>query len=174
MHKKIFISLLVFSLVAVILAACGIEDTATTPSGTSTPTTQTTATTTPGGAQFGTPVDMTNQSAVTIDINNSPAGATCQPACFTPPNVKVKVGTAITWVNKSTTAHTVTAIVAENPSSPTPAPQIFDSGVTSLIAPGQSYKYTVNTAAYNFNKDHMVVYYCQVHPIMVAALTIVQ
>ncbi len=42
MHKKIFISLLVFSLVAVILAACGIEDTATTPSGTSTPTTQTT------------------------------------------------------------------------------------------------------------------------------------
>lgn len=41
MHKKIFFSLLVFSLMTVILAACGIEDTATTPSGTSTSTTQT-------------------------------------------------------------------------------------------------------------------------------------
>jgi plastocyanin len=174
MHKKIFINLLVFSLVAVILAACGIEDTATTPSGTSTPTTQTTAATTPGAGQFPTPVDMTNQSAVTIDIILPPSGAACTPACFQYPNVKVKVGTKITWVNKSTTGHTVTAIVGENPSSPTPAPKIFDSGVTSLIATGQSYTYKVDAAAYNFNKDHMVVYYCQVHPVMVAALTIVQ
>ncbi len=174
MHKKIFISLLVFSLVAVILAACGIEDTATTPSGTSTPTTQTTAATTPGAGQFPTPVDMTNQSAVTIDIILPPSGAACTPACFQFPNVKVKVGTTITWVNKSTTGHTVTAIVGENPSSPTPAPQIFDSGLNSQIASGQSYNYKVDAAAYNFNKDHMVVYYCQIHPVMVAALTIVQ
>src|SRR6266436_5900040 len=146
MHKKIFISLLVFSLVAVILAACGIEDTATTPSGTSTPATQTTAATTPGAGQFPTPVDMTNQSAVTIDIILPPSGATCTPACFQYPNVKVKVGTTITWVNKSTAGHTVTAIVT----------------------------YKVTMAAYNFNKDHMVVYYCQIHPVMVAALTIVQ
>ena len=174
MYKKIFISLLVFSLAAVILAACGIEDTATTPSGTSTPAPQTSAATTPGAGQFGTPVDMSSKSAVTIDIILPPSGASCTPACFAIPNVKVKVGTKITWVNKSTTGHTVTAIVGENPSSPTPASQIFDSGVTSLIAPGQSYNYTVTAAAYNFNKDHMVVYYCQVHPVMVAALTIVQ
>ncbi len=175
MHKKIFISLLVFSLVAVILASCGIEDTATTPSGTSTPTTQTTAATTPGAGQFPTPIDMTNQSAVTINIILPPSGATCTPACFAIPNVKVKVGTTITWVNKSTTGHTVTAIAGENPSSPTPAPQIFDSGVTSLIAPGTgTFTYKVTMAAYNFNKDHMVVYYCQIHPVMVAALTIVQ
>src|SRR6266478_559570 len=127
-----------------------------------------------GTGQFGAPVDMTNKQSITIDIIQPPAGATCTPACFAIPNVKVKVGTTITWVNKSTTGHTVTAIVGENPSSPTPAPQIFDSGVTSLIATGQSYTYKVDTAAYNFNKDHVVVYYCQVHPVMVAALTIVQ
>lgn len=174
MYKKVFFSLLVFSVMAVMLAACGIEDTATTPSGTSTPATQTTTTTTTGAGRFGTPVDMTKQSAVTINIIPPPSGATCTPACFSPPNVKVKVGTTITWVNKSTTPHTVTAIVGENPSSPTIAPKIFDSGISSPIAPGQSYKYPVNAAAYNFNKDHMVVYYCQIHPIMVAALTIVQ
>src|SRR5258708_25526447 len=99
MHKKIFISLLVFSLVAVILAACGIEDTATTPSGTSTPTTQTTAATTPGAAQFPTPVDMTNQSAVTIDIILPPSRATFTPACFPFPNVKLTVVTTITSIN---------------------------------------------------------------------------
>ena len=28
-------------------------------------------------------------------------------------------------------------------------------------------------AAYNFNSNHLVVYYCQVHPVMTAVLTIV-
>jgi len=123
--------------------------------------------------QFGSPVDMTKQKAITINIIQPPAGATCSPACFEFPNVKVKVGTTITWVNKSTTPHTVTAIMGENPSSPTPAPNIFDSGNTKYIMPGQSFTYTVTMAAYNFNKDHAVVYYCQVHPVMVAELTIV-
>src|SRR5258706_7720055 len=81
-----------------------------------------------GVGQFGTTVDMTNQSAITLNINNSPAVATCQPACFAPLNIKVKVGTTITWVNKSSTPHTVTAIKGETPGSPSPAPQIFDSG----------------------------------------------
>src|SRR5260370_9106946 len=125
MQKKILISLVVFSRVAVILDACGIEHTATTPSGTSTPTTQTTAATTPGAGQFPTPVDMTNQSAVTIDIILPPSGAACTPACFQFPNVKVKVGTTITWVNKTTTVHTVPAIAGENPRAPTPPPPTF-------------------------------------------------
>lgn len=127
-----------------------------------------------GTGQFGTPVDMTNQQAITIDINNSPAGAACQPACFAPLNIKVKVGTTITWVNKSTTPHTVTAIKGENPGSPNPAPQIFDSGIATLLAPGTGiYHYKVTMAAYNFNSNHLVVYYCQVHPVMTAVLTIV-
>jgi plastocyanin/mono/diheme cytochrome c family protein len=131
------------------------------------------ATAAAGVGQFGTPVDATHSTAVTINIVLPPTGATCSPACFSPTNVKVKVGTTITWINKSTTPHTVTAMVGEMPSSETPAPQIFDSGVSKLIMPGQHFTYTVTLAAYNFNKDHAVLYYCQIHPSMVAELTIV-
>jgi plastocyanin/mono/diheme cytochrome c family protein len=131
------------------------------------------ATASAGTGAFGPAVDMTKQKSVTLDITQPPPGATCTPACFEPPNVKVKVGTTITWLNKSSTPHTVTAIMGENPSSPTPAPQIFDSGASKLIMPGQSFTYTVKLAAYNFNQNHVVVYYCQIHPVMTAALTIV-
>jgi plastocyanin/mono/diheme cytochrome c family protein len=125
--------------------------------------------------QFGTPVDMTSKKAVTINIINSPSGASCQPACFQMLNVKVKVGTTITWVNKSSVGHTVTAISGSNVSSPSPAPQIFDSGgAAHLVNPGKTFTYTVTMAAYNFNKNHEVYYYCQIHPTMLAELTIVQ
>ena len=126
-----------------------------------------------GAGQFGNPVDMTSKKAVTIDIIQPPAGATCSPACYAIPNVKVKVGTVITWVNQSQQIHTVTAIVGTDPSNEKPAPQIFDSGIATGIATGATYTYTVTTAAYNFNSNHTVVYYCQYHPGMIAELTIV-
>ena len=128
-------------------------------------------------------VDMTKQKAFTIDIIDSPAGAACQPACYAvadpknpgqeiiSPNVKVKVGTTITWVNKSKTPHTVTSIVGENGAAPVPA-KVFDSGIGNLLSTGKSYTYTVQATAFTFNSNHIVVYYCQVHPIMVAALTV--
>src|SRR5258708_5451075 len=125
-----------------------------------------------GAGQFGAPVDMTAQKSITLNITNSPATATCQPACF-PLNVKVKVGTSITWVNKSNTPHPVTAIKGENPSAPVVAANIFDSGVSKPLATGQSFTYMVTMAAYNFNPNHLVVYYCQIHPVMTALLTIV-
>ena len=130
-------------------------------------------------------VDMTNQKTITIDIIDSPAGAQCQPACYAvpdpknpgqdiiSPNVKVKVGTTITWVNKSKTPHTVTSIVGENGAAPVPA-KVFDSGAGNLLTTGKSFTYTVKADAYTFNSNHVVLYFCQVHPIMVAALTIVQ
>ncbi len=123
--------------------------------------------------QFGSPVDMTSKKAITINIILPPAGAICSPACFQYPNVKVKVGTVITWVNQSNTPHTVTAIVGSNIGTHTPAPQIFDSGISTLIAPGKSFTYTVTTAAYNFNPNHTVVYFCQIYPVMTGELTIV-
>lgn len=132
------------------------------------------ATSSAGAGQFGQPVDMTKQKSITINIGPPPANATCTPACYDPPNVKVKVGTTITWVNKSTTPHTVTAMEGLNPTTEKAAPQIFDSGVSKLLMPGQSFTYTVTAAAYTFNTDHTVLYYCQIHPAMVAELTIVQ
>src|SRR5258708_13965501 len=118
-----------------------------------------TATAFAGTGQFGTAVDMTNKSAVTINIDNSPAGATCQPACFAIPNIKVKVGTTITWVNKSSTGHTLTPIKGENPPAPSPASQIFDSGATTLIAAGTgTYTYKVSMAGYKFNSKQLFLY----------------
>jgi mono/diheme cytochrome c family protein/plastocyanin len=130
-------------------------------------------------------VDLTTKKTVTIDIVDSPTGAPCQPACYAvpdpknpgqqviSPNIKVKVGTVITWVNKSKTPHTVTSIVGQNAVSPVPA-KVFDSGISNLLSPGKSFTYTVTSAAYTFNSNHIVLYFCQIHPIMVAALTIVQ
>ncbi len=124
---------------------------------------------------FGNAVDMTNKKAVTINIVQPPAGATCTPACFEITNVKVKVGTVITWVNKSTTPHTASAIEGTDISNIKVAKNIFDSGLTTAINPGGTYTYTVTAAAYNFNpSSHTVIYYCQFHPTMLAELTIVQ
>ena len=125
------------------------------------------------GGQFGAPVDMTSKKAITIDIIPSPAGSTCQPACFSPVNVKVKVGTVITWVNKDSVAHTVTAIFGKSVTQPKVAAQIFDSGVATGIMTGKTFSYVVTMAAYNFNPDHTVIYFCQYHPVMLAELTIV-
>ena len=141
---------------------------------TNNPTAYQTAVAQENTGQFGTPVDMTSKKAVTITIIDAPAGASCSPACYSPVNVKVKVGTTITWDNKSGQIHTVTALPGTSPSNEKPAPQIFDSGINKPIATGGTFTYTVTTAAYNFNSNHTVVYYCQFHPAMLAVLTIVK
>ena len=123
--------------------------------------------------QFGSPVDMTSKKAVSVNIIPSPAAATCMPACYSILNLKVKVGTVITWTNQDAVAHTVTAIQGTNVSQPKIASQIFDSGVATGIQTGKTFTYTVTMAAYNFNPDHKVIYYCQYHPSMLAELTIV-
>src|SRR2546421_1713780 len=71
-----------------------------------------------GAGQFGPPKDFTKQKAVTINIVQPPAGATCSPACYELLNVKGKVGTTITWGNKSAQAPTGSAIQGTNTRSP--------------------------------------------------------
>lgn len=136
------------------------------------PTQYKAATTFAVSGTFGAAVDMTNQSAITINIvQQPPSGATCTPNCFQYLNVKVKVGTEITWINKSDQPHTVTA----KDQSGNDAPQIFDSGVKTPIQSNGTFKYKVTDAAYNLNPDtHTVIYYCIIHPQMVAELTIVK
>ncbi len=123
--------------------------------------------------QFGNAQDLTGKKEVTINMVQPPAGASCAPACYEVLNAKVKVGTKITWVNKDAQAHTVSAIVGADVSAPKVAANIFDSGVGKPITTNGTYTYTVTQEAYNFNKDHTVVYYCQYHPSMLAELTIV-
>lgn len=123
--------------------------------------------------QFGKVVDMTKQKAITINIVQPPPGASCDPSCFEVLNAKVKVGTVITWINKTQIPHTVTAIQGKNTAAPKPASNIFDSGIGNLIQSNGKFTYTVTQAAYNANPDHVLVYYCQIHPNMLAELTIV-
>ncbi len=125
--------------------------------------------------QFGVPVNMTSMKAVTINIENTAPGQVCNPSCYTPINFKVKVGTTITWVNKSSVGHTVSAIYGDGSQAPKVAEQIFDSskGTSNLVQTGQSFTYTVTKAAYDFNTSHAVVYYCKIHPNMLAEITIV-
>ncbi len=123
--------------------------------------------------QFGAPVDFSTKTAVQVNIVQPPSGASCTPACYQYLNIKVKVGTTITWYNQTSQGHTVTAIVGKNTATHTAASQIFNSGA-NLIQTGQKFTYTVTPAAYNFNPDHTVIYYCSVHPDMLAELTIVQ
>lgn len=123
--------------------------------------------------QFGTPVDMTKSKNVTINITAPTNGQSCNPDCFTPINIKVKVGTVITWVNQSPDPHTVTAIQGTNPSVHTVAANVFNSGTNTPIKTGGKFTWTVSMAGYNLNPDHSVIYYCQIHPQMVAMLVIV-
>jgi plastocyanin len=130
--------------------------------------------------QFGAPIDKTNESNITIDIvDPGQEGTNCPSTdgCFTPPNVTVKVGTTITWVNKSKVGHTVTATDGQNLASPKAVPQIFSSSPqypNGLIPTGGTFSYTITTDAYNFNSStHEIIYYCSVHPAMLAKLTIV-
>jgi plastocyanin len=126
--------------------------------------------------QFGAPVDMTKQSTLTLDIVNTAAGRLCNPSCFTPINIKVKVGTKITWLNQSSVGHTVTALYGDGSSTSKIASQIFDSskGGSSLVATNATFTTTVTQAFYTFNTNHTVVYFCKIHPTMLAEITVVQ
>src|SRR6266705_2454680 len=78
------------------------------------------------------------------------SGAFGAPTGFEILNVKVKVGTKITWDNKDPVAHTVTALQGTNVETPVPAKNIFDSG---NLPSGATFEYTVSMAAYNFNPN---------------------
>ena len=130
------------------------------------------------GLNFGALVDMTNQKSIAISLGKAgSAGFTCssQVACFSPMNIKVKVGTTITWTNKDAIAHTVTAIKGNDIAAPQNniASQVFDSGPAGIQS-SKSFTYTVSASAYNLNANHTVIYYCRFHPDMLAQLTIVQ
>jgi plastocyanin len=70
---------------------------------------------------------------------------------YSPATLSVKAGTTVTWVNKDTTAHTVTSTTG-----------LFDSG---RIDPGGSYRYT-------FTQPGTQQYYCTYHTWMKATVVV--
>lgn len=74
---------------------------------------------------------------------------------FSPANITVKKGTAVTWTNKDSTPHTVT----ENDGQTGP-----DSGT---MAQNSSYTFTFNTVG-------KFQYHCTIHPNMVGTVTVTE
>ncbi|MGF7228433.1 MAG: cupredoxin domain-containing protein [Candidatus Saccharibacteria bacterium] len=73
---------------------------------------------------------------------------------FSPMAITVKVGTKVTWTNKDSTSHTVTADSG--------AADAFDSGT---LATGQSYSHT-------FSKAGTFAYHCTFHSDMHGTVTV--
>jgi plastocyanin len=104
--------------------------------------TTTTLTTAPSGGSIGT--NPAAGGGATVDISGF---------AFSPASVTVKVGDSVTWTNKDSAPHTVTA-----------ADGSFDSG---SLAQGASFSFT-------FQKAGTYTYRCTVHPSMPTATVIVQ
>jgi nitrite reductase (NO-forming) len=81
---------------------------------------------------------------------------------FSPDHIKVKVGSTVIWTNNDNNIHTITSGVPNSPN----AGQVFDSGLTSLIAPSKTYSHKF-TSAGEFS------YFCRLHPTMVGEIEMV-
>lgn len=91
--------------------------------------------------------DLTAQDEVVMNI---------QDFDFEKPNIKIKVGTKVTWTNQDTARHDV-VIDGEG-----------EEGFGSeLLAKGESYSYT-------FTKPGMTMYLCEPHPYMKGMINVVE
>jgi plastocyanin len=127
----------------VFLAACGSTTTpattpTTAPANTPTAVPTTTPTTAPTSAPTMTPASTGNS----VTIANF---------AFSPQTLMVKTGTKVTWTNKDSATHTVTADQGA-----------FNSGP---LAPGNSFSFT-------FTKAGSYAYHCMIHPSMMATIVV--
>lgn len=132
---KLFSSL---ALVVILAAGCtpALNTTASTPVMTSMPAANNSA-----------------QSADTGSVFSDQLAIEIKGFAFTPRNVTVKVGTQVTWTNKDSAPHTVTA-----------DDHSFDSGTLNQ---GQSF-------TFQFTTPGTFPYICAIHPSMQATITVVQ
>lgn len=82
---------------------------------------------------------------------NAGTNTKCNDKCYTPNNIKVRLGSTVTWNNIDSAAHTATASDGS-----------FDSG---LVMSGKAFSYKFNTAG-TFD------YSCTVHPWMKGIVTV--
>lgn len=94
-------------------------------------------------------IDLTNQTEVAIDISESG---------YSMPDIKVKKGTKVIWVNRDTTQHNVMtdhegSSMSHDPSAMDTEPSTMSS---PLLADGESYSFV-------FNETGEVAYHCASH-----------
>ena len=126
------------ALILILAAGCApaLKTTATTPDMTSMPAAKSSAQSVENGTVFS------NQLAIEI-----------KGFAFTPQTATVKVGTQITWTNKDSAPHTVTA-----------DDRSFDSGTLNQ---GESF-------TFQFTTPGTFAYICTIHPSMQATIIVVQ
>lgn len=134
-----------------ILAACG--------GSTSTPGAGAVATTAPTAAPTDTVAPTTAPTATTASSGGSAVVIKIDGAFgnykFDPGTMTVKVGTKVTWMNVSSSPHTVT--------SDSGAPASFDSSAVDA---------STGTFSFTFTKAGTYNYHCNFHPYMHATITV--
>jgi plastocyanin len=146
-----FLALAFISLLA--LAGCGGSSGNTSPTATSAQ---------PAVPTLPPAVDLTGSTQVTvkiIDSSSNPAGY-----WFDQPNITIKVGTTVTWVNRSSAVHTITSGQAGA------ADGKFDSGTQNLLMPNN--QGAASTFSFTFTKAGAYPYFCQIHPGMIGLVTV--
>ncbi|MBI5228832.1 cupredoxin domain-containing protein [Candidatus Micrarchaeota archaeon] len=136
--KKIVLVLILVA--ALLFFGCIRQPTQTTTSTFEATTTGTQSTTTPE-AQVTTTRE--GASVKTVTIKNS---------AFDPPELKVKVGTVVKWVNEDSVVHKVV-------SDPRPIHINLPEFASNELGNGRSYIFT-------FAQTGTVAYHCQIHPSM--------
>jgi len=110
--------------------------------------------------------DFTNTRTVKMDIINEPSTAPVAWG-FQYDNIKIKVGTTVTWVNVSNAPHTVTSGLGGTPDG------VFNSspGGNNPLLPGNQGK--SSTFSFTFTKPGTFKYFCAIHPSMLGEVTVV-
>jgi plastocyanin len=106
-------------------------------------------------------VDLTSDSEVVMGIKSF---------AYTKPNIKIKKGTKVTWINQDTVGHNVMKEheheekVHDAPTADEVKPDVFAS---PLLARGESYSFI-------FNETGKIGYHCAPHPYMTGSITVVE
>ncbi len=114
-------------------------------------------------SNYGKQVDMTGKAQVAMQIVNSTTNTSGYDFQYT--NIKISKGTTVTWTNVSGAPHTVTS------GAPGAIDGKFDSRGknNAILAPDNAGAGSVYS--FTFNTPGTYIYFCTLHPSMVAEIT---
>jgi plastocyanin/mono/diheme cytochrome c family protein len=112
-------------------------------------------------SNYGTQVDMTGKAA--MQIVNSKTNTSGYDFQYT--NMKITVGTKVTWTNVSGAPHTVTS------GQDTPDGKFDSSKTIPVLAPNNAG--ASSTFSFTFTTPGTYYYYCTLHPSMIAEIVVV-
>jgi plastocyanin/mono/diheme cytochrome c family protein len=116
-------------------------------------------------SNYGNQVDMTGKAKVAMQIVNSTTNTSGYDFQYT--NIKISKGTTVTWTNVSGAPHTVTS------GAPGANDGKFDSrgNNNAILAPDNAGASSVYS--FTFTTPGTYIYYCTLHPSMIAEITVV-